>query len=133
MEKKIKVTNKGIIVIEFFIEKNVIGLIEGIRAEDKIETYYVNNLYVSLWHRRKGYGQNLIKEFAKYIYEKEKSDEFFILLDDCTGHNPKNNIYSKLGFLVENKHGDNYISIHESDFFNEKRIIKIKYLLDEKK
>ncbi len=29
MEKKIKVTNKGIIVIEFFIENNVIGLIEG--------------------------------------------------------------------------------------------------------
>jgi hypothetical protein len=130
MEKKIKVTNKGIVVIEFFIEKNVIGIIDGIKAEDKRNTYYINNLYVSIAYRRKRHGTNLIKEFAKYIYEKENSDDFYIELDDCTGHNPKNNIYSKLGFLVENKHGDNYISIHESDYFSEKRYIQIKQLLD---
>lgn len=135
METKLTITKKGIIVIEYIIDNLVIGLIEGIKSgtNDNYNLikniYNINNLYVSIAYRRHGYGTRLIVDFAKYIYEKEQNAEIFILLDDCTGHDPKNNIYSKLGFLTIHENDERMIPIHDCDFLSEKRIIKIKNLL----
>lgn len=132
METRITITKKGIVVLEYIIDGLVIGLIEGIKSEDQINTYYINNLYVCIGYRRQGHGTSLIINFAKYIYEKEQNSEIFISLDDCTGHDPKNNIYSKLGFLTvdENDEHSIPIPIYDCDLLSEKRIIKIKNLLN---
>lgn len=130
METKLTITKKGIIVLEYIIDGLVIGLIEGIKSEDQINTYYINNLYVCIGYRRLGYGTSLIIDFAKYIYEKEKNSEIFISLDDCTGHDPKNNIYTKLGFFTVCETDEKLIPIHECNFLSEKRIIKIKNILN---
>lgn len=132
METRLTITKKGIVVLEYIIDGLVIGLIEGNKSDEQINTYYINNLYVCIGYRRQGHGTSLIINFAKYIYEKEQNSEIFILLDDCTGHDSKNNIYSKLGFMIiyDNDEQQIHSHVYESDILTEKRIVKIKNLLN---
>jgi len=94
--------------------------------EEYILIFYVADVYVSNEYRNKKYSFYLFYNLCIYLFynlciyllNKFNNKYIFLCLDDCTGYDYKNNIYSKMNFYVEQ--GDELVNIYnwKKDMYN---------------
>lgn len=89
------------ICITIDIENYDIDKIKYKNNNISILTFYVADLYVCPEMRNKKNSFYLFYNLCIYLHKLHKNNEIFLKLDDCTGYDYKNNIYSKMGFFVE--------------------------------
>lgn len=110
---------------------NIMNLTIDIENYEKMKTkinnetkyiliFYVPDIYVSEQYRNKKNSFLLFYNLCIYLISKFKNDDIFLTLDDCTGYDYKRNIYSKMGFLVEQENNNKLVSTNEwiEDEFN---------------
>jgi len=83
-----------------------------------IYIFYVADVFVSEEQRNKKYSFYLFFNLCIYLMNKFKNEHIFLYLDDCTGYDYKNNIYSKMDFYVEQENNLVYTKDWIRDIYN---------------
>lgn len=83
-----------------------------------IYIFYVADVFVSEEQRNKKYSFYLFFNLCIYLMNKFKNVHIFLYLDDCTGYDYTNNIYSKMDFYVEQENNLVYTKDWIRDIYN---------------
>lgn len=72
-----------------------------VKNDKNILIFYLPDIYITNNLRGKKNSYILFLSLCIFLFKKYKESHIFIKLDDCSGYNYKNNLYSKLYFYVE--------------------------------